>query len=119
VLSYANNQLQLLVKYRISNNPENFPSEVACHNKQVVVANRGDNTVVVFEIPQEGTLKERFRFRVGDWPRHFKMTKSDQLYVACQKENMVQVYRFANEKVIHSMDIAIAKPSCVGFEELI
>jgi len=60
----------------------------------VFMANRGDNYLIIFDIPVEGTLKEKFRFKVGEWPRHFNISKAGTIYVACQLENIVQRYKF-------------------------
>lgn len=86
ILSYENNKLELLSAYRISNSPTNYPSEVVYQNKMVFMANRGDNHLIIFDVPtaEGGTLKERFRFKVGEWPRHFNISKAGTIYVACQ-----------------------------------
>ena len=87
--------------YKISENPSNFPSEIAYINKVVYFACRGDNCIAVFDEKkdEEGIgLTERMKFKVGNWPRHFKVENNGVIYVACQYENLVQRFRWEGEK---------------------
>ena len=43
-------------------------------------------------------LTERMKFKVGNWPRHFKVENNGVIYVACQYENLVQRFRWEGEK---------------------
>lgn len=115
VLSYASGKLEQLSAYRISNNPTNYPSEVHYYNNSVYMANRGDNYLIIFDIPELGVLKERFRFKVGEWPRHFNISAAGTIYVACQYENQVQRYRFEGGKIYQLSSLKISSPSCVNF----
>jgi hypothetical protein len=47
----------MLSAYRVSTNPNNFPSEVKFYEDTVWMANRGDDYLIVFDIPTPGTLK--------------------------------------------------------------
>lgn len=80
------------------------------------MANRGDNSLIIFDIPTLGILKERFRFKVGNWPRHFTISKAGTIYVACQYENVVQRYRYEGGKLYQLGSLKISAPSCVNYE---
>ena len=48
VLSYEKNELEMIRAYKISENPSNFPSEIAYKNSMVYLASRGDDCISVF-----------------------------------------------------------------------
>lgn len=81
------------------------------------MANRGDNTLIIFDVPSIGVLKEKFRFKVGDWPRHFNISKKGTIYIACQFENIVQRFKFEDGKIYQLGSLNISAPSCINFEE--
>ena len=66
------------------------------------------------EIPK---LVEKFRFKVGQWPRHFKVSNAGTIYVACQNENIVQRFRWEEGKIFQLGSLKISSPSCISFEE--
>lgn len=57
VLSYESGKLDLLSAYKVSSNPTNYPSQVKFYMNTVWMANRGDNYLIIFDIPTPGTLK--------------------------------------------------------------
>jgi 6-phosphogluconolactonase len=93
VLSYKNG-LQQIVAYKVSQNINNFPSEIQYFPNTVYVALRGDDKIMVFD-EKEGNLTMNYSFKVGWFPRHFALAQN-YLYVACQKGNLVQKYQISS-----------------------
>ncbi|HEY2507117.1 MAG TPA: beta-propeller fold lactonase family protein [Streptosporangiaceae bacterium] len=71
----------------------NQPSELAASDRFLYVANRGPNTVAVFELTEDEELP-RFVTEVatGDWPRHIALDKG-LLYVANERSHEVMTMR--------------------------
>ena len=84
MLSYEKGYLELIAAYRISSNPENFPSEVSYWQNEVYIALRGDDKIIVFTQDKE-KMTQKLAFKVGKWPRHFTITDYGVMYIACQK----------------------------------
>jgi 6-phosphogluconolactonase len=83
-------------------------------------SNRGENTIVIFEISQSsGKLSFVGREDVrGDWPRNFNIDPSGNfLLVANQRSNNITVYKRDKENggltFIH--EIALPSPVCLEF----
>ena len=82
------------------------------------MACRGDNFIVVFEYKtgEQGVyLKQKLRFKVGDWPRHFKVSNDGTIYVACQYANMLERFKWQGEGIIQFGGYAIKSVSCIAF----
>ena len=58
-------------------------------------------------------LEQNCSFKVGDWPRYFKMTPEGYMYVTCQYGNTVQKFKITEEKITLLSELAITTPSCV------
>lgn len=112
VLNYKDNALGLSVAYKISQNVDNFPGEVQYLSNKVYLTLRGDNKAMIFN-EKDDKLEQECSFKVGDFPRHHKMTPEGFFYVACQKGNTVDKYLIAPEKVTLLSQLAITTPSCV------
>ena len=98
ILSYKNDSLNLVVAYKVSQNVNNFPAEVQYLNNRVYVSLRGDNKALIFD-EKDGKLQQNCSFKVGDWPRYFKMTPEGYMYVTCQYGNLVQKFKIAEDKI--------------------
>lgn len=117
------NQLQ-----RISTLPNEFSGtsygsslDISEDGRFLYAANRGANTIAVFEIQPDGTLiKIQDQNCGGDCPRHIALTKDDLgLFIANQKSNEVTCYSVDGEtgKLIEVLSkIPFYQPSYV--EEL-
>ncbi|TKK84869.1 lactonase family protein [Herbidospora galbida] len=89
----------------------NYPSHIQLHRDRLYVANRGPNTISVFD-------PETFKMVAevdcgGDWPRHFAI-EGDDLYVANQRSGGVVHFRLAGgvpEPTGHVL--AVPTPTCV------
>lgn len=99
----------------MSQNPSNYPSELKYFKGNIFMANRGDNYMIIFDIVEETKLGEKFRFKVGEWPRHFNISESGTIYIACQFENVVQRYKWENDKIFQLGSLKVSCPSCVNF----
>ncbi|WP_061299073.1 lactonase family protein [Herbidospora cretacea] len=89
----------------------NYPSHIQLHRDRLYVANRGPDTIAVFD-PE--TLKMIAEVDCGgDWPRHFAID-GDDLYVANQRGGGVVHFRLADgvpEPTGHVL--AVPTPTCV------
>lgn len=112
VLSYQDGSLKQRSAYKVSTNELNFLSEVKYISGQVYLGLRGDDKVMVFHA-KEDRLELNFSFRVGSWPRHFAATAEGTLFVACQKQNLVQKYQVSSEKILLLSEMEITTPSAV------
>lgn len=112
VLTYVNDKLELLMAYQISQNPNNFLSEIKYFKKVVFVALRGDNKIMIFD-EKENELVQRCSFAVGNWPRHFAVTQEGHLIVACQKENLIQKYMMKDDKIYMLSEMVVDNPSII------
>ncbi len=110
MLNYEKNVLELVVAYRISSNPQNFPSEISYWRNQVYVALRGDDMIMVFS-DQNDKLVQKIAFKVGKFPRHFVITEYGVMYVSCQNENKVYRYLFKDEKILQIGELNIDRPT--------
>lgn len=105
--------MELMVAYRVSNNPENFPSEVSYWHGEVYIALRGDDKIIVFG-DEKDKLSQKLAFKVGKWPRHFTITDYGVMYIACQKEDRVYRYLFKDDKILQIGEMTIANPTVVA-----
>ena len=67
--------------------------------KRIVVSNRGENSLVVFDF-DEATGKLTFKARTllsGDWPRDFAFAGDDIVLVAFERSGEVQTLRYDSE----------------------
>ena len=90
VLSYKSGSLEQLIAYKVSNNPENFLSEVRYLKGSVYVGLRGDDKVMVFKEKGEA-LEMHCSFKVGNFPRHLNVSEEGFVYVSCQKGDSAKV----------------------------
>jgi len=96
-----------------------YPSGIAGHIAgdgavQVLVANRGSDTVAVFGLdPATGALALREEFATGEWPRDLKVD-GDRAWVASQTENRVISYvRIEDGTWADDFEFPAASPACV------
>ena len=108
----------------MSQNFSNYPSEIRFRQNQLYLACRGDDYLIVFDFSsrQEGSgvvlqLREKFRFKVGEWPRHFNVSQGGIVYVACQYRNVVQRFRISEDKIFELGSLKISCPSCICFRD--
>jgi 6-phosphogluconolactonase len=82
-------------------------------------SNRGENTIVVFAVAQNGSLSLVGRSSVeGDWPRNFVIDPSGNfLLVANQKSDNITVFERDVEKgsLRFMHEISLSKPVCLEF----
>jgi 6-phosphogluconolactonase len=74
---------------------ENFPSvAVAMEDKYLLIANRGANSISVFQI-SNFNLRLINEFNVGgDWPRHISLSADNKYLIVCnQKSNEIVVFK--------------------------
>ncbi|GAB1817326.1 lactonase family protein [Herbidospora sp. RD11066] len=89
----------------------NYPSHIQIHRDRLYVANRGPNTISVFDPETQKMIAEVDCG--GDWPRHFAID-GDDLYVANQRSGDVVHFRLADgvpEPTGHVL--AVPTPTCV------
>jgi len=87
----------------------NQPSELASDGRFLYLANRGPNTISVFDL--DGDLP-RYVTEVpaGDWPRHIALDDST-LYIANEQSHQVMVMRIDGATGIPALEHAIQVPS--------
>ncbi|HEX6685379.1 MAG TPA: lactonase family protein [Candidatus Limnocylindrales bacterium] len=90
-----------------------FPSEIAASGDFVYVANRGPDTVAVFNV--EGGLPDYVaEVPTGEWPRHLAIV-GDRLYVASERSHelaMMTVDPATGIPKAHQV-LAVPSPTCV------
>jgi 6-phosphogluconolactonase len=97
-----------------SNRPgPNQPSELVTDGRYLYVANRGPNTVSVFDL-DGGTLCYVTEVETGDWPRHIAL-EDGTLYVANERSHQVMRMRIdpATGVPAHEQTIEVPSPTFV------
>ncbi len=91
----------------------NQPSELVSDGRYLYVANRGPNTVSVFDL-QGGTLCYVTEVATGDWPRHIAL-EDGTLYVANERSHQVMRMRIdpATGVPAHEQTIEVPSPTFV------
>jgi 6-phosphogluconolactonase len=96
----------------------NQPSELASDGRYLYVANRGPDTVSVFDLDAAGGDHPLPRYvaevPVGAWPRHIALD-GDLLYVANERSHEVMVLRIDPETGIpaHARTIEVPSPTVI------
>ncbi len=87
----------------------NQPSELVSDGRYLYVANRGPNTVTVFDIRRD---QPRYVTEVatGDWPRHIALD-DDKLYVANERSHQVMCMDVDPETGIPAPSLTVEVPS--------
>jgi 6-phosphogluconolactonase len=87
----------------------NQPSELVSDGRYLYVANRGPNTLTVFDIHQD---PPRYVAEVGtgDWPRHIALD-DERLYVANERSNEVTCMAIDPDTGIPARSLTIEVPS--------
>lgn len=83
-------------------------------------SNRGENSIVVFSINDDGTLNLAGHVPCGgDWPRNFKIDPSGKfLLTANQRSGNISVFRINNKTGMPEgpvNNVEIPAPGCLGF----
>jgi 6-phosphogluconolactonase len=125
---YLGTQLELLPTLAPGQNTTgNFPAEVVVHpnGRHVYSSNRGDESIVQFDIDQStGRLTfVRTTPTGGSWPRHFTLDPTGtRMLVANQRGNNIVTFQVdPNTGHVTRMnvpEISIPGPACVQFLEL-
>jgi len=91
----------------------NQPSELVSDGRYLYVANRGPNTVTVFDI-QQAALRYLAEVATGDWPRHIALA-DETLYVANERSHQVMRMRIdpATGVPAHEQTVEIPSPTFV------
>lgn len=87
----------------------NHPSELVSDGRFLYVANRGPNTVTVFDI-RHHTPRYVTEVATGDWPRHIALDDG-MLYVANERSNQVMRMRIDPGTGIPALEETIEVPS--------
>ena len=107
--------------------PKNFTEPSFCADmhlsadgKFLYGSNRGNNSIVVFSVSDEGKLDLIDTVSVeGDWPRNFTLSPNGQyMLVANQKSNNITVFKIDAKTGIPSytgQQIALSMPVCLKF----
>jgi len=108
----AGQQLAAAVPASTSAGP-NQPSELVTDGRYLYVANRGPNTVAVFDI-SSGPPRYVTEVPTGDWPRHIALN-GETLYVANERSHEVTRMRIdpATGIPAHRRTIAVPSPTLV------
>jgi 6-phosphogluconolactonase len=88
---------------------QNQPSELVSDGRYLYVANRGPNTVTVFDIRQHAP-RYVTEVATGDWPRHIALDDGT-LYVANERSNEVMRMRIDQATGVPARDQTIEVPS--------
>jgi 6-phosphogluconolactonase len=91
----------------------NQPSELASDGRYLYVANRGPNTVTVFDL-QDGAPRYVTEVATGDWPRHIALADG-MLYVANERSHQVMRMRIdpATGIPVHEQTVEVPSPTFV------
>ena len=99
---------------------ENYCShiELSPDRRYLYVANRGHNSISVFELnnPGEPILKSTVKCK-GDWPRHFAVSQDGQyMIIANQRSNNVTLFKIDENSgipVYADLSYDLESPSCI------
>ncbi len=87
----------------------NQPSELVSDGRYLYVANRGPNTVAVFEL-QPDAPRYLAEVPTGDWPRHIALDE-EKLYVANERSHQVSCMVIDPDTGIPAQSLTIEVPS--------
>lgn len=129
ILVYRNDvEKELILIQRISTLPQDFIGDSNCstlclskNNSYLYAANRGADSIMLFSVKQDGTLKKEKDFPCGGMhPRHMIITKDDNYIVICnQNSNLVTIFPLKKENgFIEAQVASITFPSPSGIIEL-
>ena len=103
--------------------PENFPAAIRIHpnGKYLYCSNRGANSIVLFEISEDGILTKKMSFRenIGT-VRDFNISPSgNHLIAGNQDRNELVLFKIDSDGTLQSTGsrIPTMEPSCVVFME--
>lgn len=91
--------------------------------KYIIASNAGDNSVAMFKINHDGTLKKLFCLPVsGEYPKDAAIFPDNKYLVSCNNEsNTLTFFKIdvdAGTIVMNGPEIKVAKPNCVIFHNL-
>ncbi len=104
-----------------SPNPESFVADIhlSPDGSHLLVSNRGDNSLALFELAEDGRLSLQVTPSCGgNWPRNFALAKNGRFaLVGNRRSNQVSILKFDNEGVGVSLksQLACHEPSCIKF----
>ncbi|MCI0523344.1 MAG: lactonase family protein [Bacteroidales bacterium] len=113
-----------LLKQTLSTLPEGFEGKNYCadihfsvDSKKIHGSNRGNNSIVTFDIGPDGTLSSpRHQPCGGDWPRNFAMSPDGKFFlVANQRSNEVSVIPAGANSGEAYFQLPLNAPACVRF----
>lgn len=122
----ADDEFDLVHKQTITTlNPETKSSsgaaiKISQDGRFVYASNRGEDSLVVFEVQEEGTLEEIQRISTfGEHPRDFALSTDDQYVVVANMntENLTLYSRDQETGVLEVIqkEIAVPEPVCIKF----
>ena len=116
------NSVQTTSSLDSSTGTKNYSADIHIGNdgKYLYATNRGDNTVSVFRIAEDGTLSGLVNTPCGgDWPRNFTLDPSGRfILVGNQKSDQVSVLEINRETGVPENKISefnIPAPACLRF----
>lgn len=99
------------------NKSKNMASAIRIYNNYLFASNRGDDTIAMYQILQDGRLEHLKQFDVkGKCPRDFNITKDGKyLIVANEKSNKVNIFEinYIENQIYLTSEIDIVKPVCI------
>ncbi len=114
-----------LLRQTLSTLPEGFEGKNYCADihfsadrKQIYGSNRGDNSIVTFDVEADGTLSSpRHQSCGGNWPRNFAVDpEGNFILVANQRSNLVSVVSASSTPSDDSVaSLPLNAPACVRF----
>jgi 6-phosphogluconolactonase len=122
VCSYADGKLQIVqtASTRPADSPgENYPAEllISADGRYLYGSNRGDNTIAVFAVGDDGLLVELVQTvgSGGDWPRHLAFSNDGtQLYAANERSDQIAVFAIGNGQLPDlGTSVSWPKPVCI------
>ena len=122
VCSYADGKLQIVqtASTRPADSPgENYPAEllISADGRFLYGSNRGDNTVAVFAVAEDGLSVELVQTvpSGGDWPRHLAFSNDGtQLYAANERSDQIVVFAISNGQLTDlGTTVSWPKPVCI------
>jgi len=114
-----------VLKQTLSTLPDGFEGKNYCADihfsddrKKIYGSNRGDNSIVTFEVGPDGTLSSpEHQSCGGNWPRNFIVSPSGEYFlVANQRSNEISVMPAgsnAEDNIVASLPLSA--PACVRF----
>ncbi|MDQ0361480.1 lactonase family protein [Breznakia pachnodae] len=111
VIVLNTDKFEIVERYTLSSNPE-FASGgnvISLDGKYECVSMRGEESIYVYNIRDDGSLNFSSKFGCGETPRDLAVI-SDYLLVSCTDESLIEVHKFKGESIEKIAELDVYRP---------